>query len=218
VKELSKEYIEYINSEKWREKRQIIAQRDNYTCRYCGKKTKNFDVHHLTYAHLFDEPLDDLVLVCRNCHLILEKDKEIRKELEQVIVKEPPKVEISYKQIKKAKKHCYDCLFAKFNDLGNGKIEITCGQTGVKSTKNRKVCSQYRKDKEFKYRELAFKSKCAIDGIEVKGKFVCPSCNSDTSYVKFHKTNVGVYCINCNKYIKFLNKKERKSLQILNKK
>jgi len=28
-------------------------------------------VHHLTYAHIFDEPLDDLQLVCEGCHKFL---------------------------------------------------------------------------------------------------------------------------------------------------
>ena len=61
------DHQEYINSPKWKAKRQMVLERDNFRCRKCGTG-KNLDVHHITYEHLGNEPLDDLVTLCRCCH------------------------------------------------------------------------------------------------------------------------------------------------------
>lgn len=61
------DHQEYINSPKWKAKRQMVLERDNFRCRKCGTG-KNLDVHHITYDHLGNEPLDDLVTLCRDCH------------------------------------------------------------------------------------------------------------------------------------------------------
>lgn len=64
-----KKYNEYINSGSWREKRDKIMLRDNYTCKECGGEAN--EVHHLTYDRLCNELDEDLVALCRACH----KDK-----------------------------------------------------------------------------------------------------------------------------------------------
>lgn len=61
------DHQEYINSPKWKAKRQMVLERDNFRCRKCGTG-KNLDVHHITYENIGNEPLDDLVTLCRNCH------------------------------------------------------------------------------------------------------------------------------------------------------
>jgi len=60
-------YHQYLCSLEWREKRQTVLFRDNYICRCC-KVEKAVDVHHTSYLHLFDEPLEDLISLCRKCH------------------------------------------------------------------------------------------------------------------------------------------------------
>jgi len=57
----------YLHSGKWREKKRLIHQRDRNRCQQCGT-TNNLEVHHIFYLSLGDEPLEDLVLVCRKCH------------------------------------------------------------------------------------------------------------------------------------------------------
>ncbi|ARV16876.1 hypothetical protein BTO07_09540 [Polaribacter sp. SA4-12] len=61
-------YNEYLLSEKWKTKRNEVLKRDNSLCRVCKEK-KAEDVHHLTYENLFNEKLEDLISVCRKCHL-----------------------------------------------------------------------------------------------------------------------------------------------------
>lgn len=71
VKELYKikivDYKEYIKSTVWYQKRLARLKKDNYTCQKCGD-TEFLEVHHLTYDNLGDEPIEDLICLCRACH------------------------------------------------------------------------------------------------------------------------------------------------------
>jgi 5-methylcytosine-specific restriction endonuclease McrA len=60
-------YLRYIRSSAWQSKRVLVLQRDSYRCQLWFEHPGE-EVHHRTYAHLFDEPLDDLVTLCRACH------------------------------------------------------------------------------------------------------------------------------------------------------
>ena len=56
----------YLQSQQWRDKRHLVIQRDG-SCKLC-KATTNLEVHHLSYKHLAQEPLDELITLCRTCH------------------------------------------------------------------------------------------------------------------------------------------------------
>lgn len=60
------DYIEYIKSPEWKEKRRLILVRDKYECQIC--KSKAIDVHHLTYAHFKEEYDFELISLCKTCH------------------------------------------------------------------------------------------------------------------------------------------------------
>lgn len=60
------EYVNYINSEKWQILRQQVIKEYNGLCFYCLENAK--DVHHKSYDNFGNEPLSDLVLLCRKCH------------------------------------------------------------------------------------------------------------------------------------------------------
>lgn len=64
-------YLEFLNTEYWQGVRSKIIERDK-CCRMCGKNS-DFVVHHIYYTHRGDElnHLDDLTLVCGNCHQII---------------------------------------------------------------------------------------------------------------------------------------------------
>ena len=57
----------YIRSDKWKQKRKEVLKRDNYFCQSCGSE-EHLNVHHMTYKHLGDEDLSDLITVCKDCH------------------------------------------------------------------------------------------------------------------------------------------------------
>lgn len=61
------QYYRYLESPEWKEKRIKVLERDRYVCQACLESRSN-TVHHLTYAHIYREPLFDLVSVCKECH------------------------------------------------------------------------------------------------------------------------------------------------------
>jgi hypothetical protein len=61
----------------WKQQRRLARERDNFTCRDCGKTEqspgRNLDVHHIKAYDLFETPeeanqLDNLITLCRECH------------------------------------------------------------------------------------------------------------------------------------------------------
>lgn len=72
------EYNSYLNSDKWRQKRAAVLRRAAGVCEGCGFAGA-VEVHHKTYEHIFDEPLFDLVAICRKCHeRVTEMDRARR--------------------------------------------------------------------------------------------------------------------------------------------
>lgn len=63
-------YDEYLRSATWAEKRVKVLERDQYLCQACRDR-RAVQVHHLTYRHVFNEPLFDLVAVCVTCHELI---------------------------------------------------------------------------------------------------------------------------------------------------
>ena len=72
-------YEGYLMSQRWADKRQQKLEEENYTCEKCGYNPNwstspiyvPLDVHHLTYDNLGDEPLEDLQVLCRSCHMLI---------------------------------------------------------------------------------------------------------------------------------------------------
>jgi len=74
-------------SENWFENRRKARSRDNNTCQKCAKSGgeykdetgRELDVHHIIPARKFDDEkeadrLDNLITLCRSCHLKLEQE------------------------------------------------------------------------------------------------------------------------------------------------
>jgi 5-methylcytosine-specific restriction endonuclease McrA len=66
-REWERVYSAYLNSDRWREKREKVMRRANFVCEGCGN-AKATDAHHLTYRRVGDEMLFDLVALCRAGH------------------------------------------------------------------------------------------------------------------------------------------------------
>lgn len=60
-------YDEHLASPKWRSIRSRVLQRARGVCEGCGLLRAE-QVHHLTYRHLGDELLFELVALCEDCH------------------------------------------------------------------------------------------------------------------------------------------------------
>ena len=71
-------YSEYLLSNEWELKRQKVLKRANYICEACLEK-EAIQVHHLTYKHVFKEPLFELVAICESCHELLHEETDTTK-------------------------------------------------------------------------------------------------------------------------------------------
>lgn len=67
-------YDHYIHSPRWERKKNERARATGYACEQCDdwigprRAKSDLHLHHLTYERLGDEPDEDLVLLCRDCH------------------------------------------------------------------------------------------------------------------------------------------------------
>lgn len=65
-----KEYTELLKTKQWKNFREAILLRDNYSCRVCGS-IKNPNVHHIKYIRglkPWEYPDDLVITLCRDCH------------------------------------------------------------------------------------------------------------------------------------------------------
>jgi 5-methylcytosine-specific restriction endonuclease McrA len=81
-------YREYLTSDLWKSKREKILFRDKNICQECKIKPAE-EIHHITYENLYNELLEDLIALCKECHnevhrkLNVEKMKELKLKCEQ---------------------------------------------------------------------------------------------------------------------------------------
>lgn len=70
-------YAEYLKTAIWEDKRSRVLERDGHLCQAC-RRTRASECHHLTYRHVGDEPLFDLIAVCHRCHeKLTEQDRSL---------------------------------------------------------------------------------------------------------------------------------------------
>jgi hypothetical protein len=69
-----REYASYLKSPEWGRRRSKVLQRANGMCEGCLER-KATQVHHLTYDHIYNEFLFELVAVCDECHLRIHPEK-----------------------------------------------------------------------------------------------------------------------------------------------
>jgi 5-methylcytosine-specific restriction endonuclease McrA len=60
-------YAKFLKSQEWQDQRRKVIARDHGKCTNCGSR-KRPQVHHKRYSVWGHEPLEDLELLCRNCH------------------------------------------------------------------------------------------------------------------------------------------------------
>lgn len=68
-------YTAYLQTTDWRLKRQAVMTRANNWCEGCRARNAT-QVHHLSYAHVFNEFLFELVAVCDTCHQRIHAETE----------------------------------------------------------------------------------------------------------------------------------------------
>lgn len=67
-------YSSYLRSSQWKARREAVLERAKGLCEGCRRR-EALHVHHLTYEHVGDELLFELVALCKSCHRKLHPDK-----------------------------------------------------------------------------------------------------------------------------------------------
>jgi len=76
---MTPEYEEYLMSEKWNEKRKQALERAQYRCQVCNS-SRTLHVHHRTYARIYNEDIEDLTVLCVECHSSYHERKNEQKK------------------------------------------------------------------------------------------------------------------------------------------
>jgi 5-methylcytosine-specific restriction endonuclease McrA len=69
------QYDAYLQTPAWRAKRAAVLERDDHLCQGCRKRAAT-QAHHLTYEHVGNELLFELVAICEMCHRVLHPDMD----------------------------------------------------------------------------------------------------------------------------------------------
>lgn len=72
---MDREYREYLSSPAWLEKKERLISAAG-KCQLCGGK-KSLLVHHNSYANIFNEPDEDLIVLCRSCHRLFHRHRRV---------------------------------------------------------------------------------------------------------------------------------------------
>jgi len=75
TKEVRDNYDAYLASEEWKVCRRFALAFYDHRCALCNAH-ENLEVHHRSYAHLYEETLTDLIVLCRRCHGLFHKDRK----------------------------------------------------------------------------------------------------------------------------------------------
>ena len=59
---------EYYKSPQWQKKRLEAMEYADFRCQLCNASDKQLHVHHRTYDAFKNEPPNDLVVLCEECH------------------------------------------------------------------------------------------------------------------------------------------------------
>lgn len=64
---MNTKYLEYLKSKEWQDKRNEVFELKGRQCQKC-QSTTNLRIHHGTYANIYNEKLEELFVLCENCH------------------------------------------------------------------------------------------------------------------------------------------------------
>lgn len=65
-----RDYHGYIHSKDWAKRRLALFEKRGRRCESCGETKGEIHIHHLTYENLGKELDMDLLILCRECHMI----------------------------------------------------------------------------------------------------------------------------------------------------
>ena len=76
---IDSDYKKYLLSDEWRLKRGKVFAKRGRICERCKSK-KDIQVHHKTYKNIYNEPLKDLEVLCKSCHMAHHENERSKKD------------------------------------------------------------------------------------------------------------------------------------------
>jgi hypothetical protein len=73
-------YREYLQTPEWQEKRKQKLRSARYRCQVCNTGKTELNVHHRTYERRGNEHLNDLIVLCKDCHSLFHQQGKIVEE------------------------------------------------------------------------------------------------------------------------------------------
>ena len=68
------EYTAYRQSDRWKKLSRAVSMRAKGKCEICRRRD-GAHCAHLVYDHMFNEPMSDLLWLCKSCHWKLDRPR-----------------------------------------------------------------------------------------------------------------------------------------------
>lgn len=148
-------YHEYLASREWAIKKRAVKERGGGTCERC-KKNPYAQTHHLTYARLGDEQMEDLQGLCAGCHDFLSAVSDVDPAATSVNPASLPVPENDWKLVEDFARKAEGLPFSatlldEFNSLIQAAICLACPATAsrlavIKFEANKKFDERRRRN------------------------------------------------------------------------
>lgn len=125
-------YHAYIQSPEWKARAAHYKKLAGNRCRVCNTSDEILDAHHRTYERLGNEWDDDITVLCRTCHGLYERHKQVsrldegaiqrwlaairqwRKFFYGLVVAQAEAIEVSADSVRVLFRPCHDALLDQF--------------------------------------------------------------------------------------------------------
>ena len=122
INQCSKEYRDYLQSERWRKIQLMVKERDRGCCQICGsKEQRGMQVHHANSLGRFHEEnhLNTVILICDRCHTKYHTFMKRRDFLRENMGKRiNPLIEKEYREYLRENQSFIDFYFARCYEIG----------------------------------------------------------------------------------------------------
>lgn len=112
-------YKDYLKTKHWINKKIQFLKNHKNECSMCGRKNCKLDLHHMTYENVGNEKLDDLVVLCNECHTKVHKNLDKFKDT--TILKHLKEIKKKSRKVEGKITTCQKCIHSnrkKGCDLG----------------------------------------------------------------------------------------------------
>lgn len=127
------DYKRYLASREWAEKKEAVRKRCEGWCERCHVRSYQ-STHHVTYANIGHEPLEDLLAVCNPCHeyLSAKRNQDPAREVAFTIIAFPSEILSDAHWARVITDISGQCIGALFESRPGGSVDVAIFTDWVK--------------------------------------------------------------------------------------